>query len=122
MAKTYTELEAWGIFVGALVIGIVLTSVFWAFITVPEEIKEIKKEIKNASESPDESAAIETPREFVTFCEKIDGDASWDSTGFRQCTVEDSTEKNLIVMKLLCKRYNLTLSYGSYGVKCEGKI
>ena len=122
MAKTYTELEAWGIFVGALVIGIVLTSVFWAFITVPDEIKDIKKEIKNASQSPEESAVIEAPKEFVTFCEKIDGDSLWDSTGFRQCSVEDSTEKNLIVMKLLCKKYNLTLSYGSYGVKCEGKI
>ena len=44
MAKSYTELEAWGIFVGALVIGIVLTSVFWAIITVPEQEKQITKQ------------------------------------------------------------------------------
>ena len=121
MAKTYTELEAWAIFIGALVIGVVLTSLFWAFITVPDEVKEIKKEIKNASESA-ESENIEMPSDFITFCGKIDGEASWDNTGFRQCIVEDSTEKNLIVMKFLCRKYNLSLSYGSYGVKCEGKI
>ena len=45
MVKTYTELEAWTIFVGALVIGVVLTSVFWAFITIPEDVKKIEKEI-----------------------------------------------------------------------------
>ena len=48
MAKTYTELEAWGIFVGALVIGVVLTSAFWAFITIPEYVKNIEQEIENA--------------------------------------------------------------------------
>ena len=42
MAKTYSELEAWAIFVGALIIGIVATSVFWAFITVPEQVKHIE--------------------------------------------------------------------------------
>ena len=120
MAKTYTELEAWGIFVGALIIGVVLTSLFWAFITVPENLKEIKKEIANASGS-DDSIIVEAPSDFVTFCRTIDGEASWDSTGFRNCIVEDTSEKNLRVMRLLCKKFNLTLSYGSYGVKCEGR-
>ena len=118
MAKTYTELEAWAIFVGALVIGIVLTSVFWAFITVPEDVKKIEQEIKNATEA----VQIEAPNEFVTFCKKVDGISSWDNAGFRQCVVKDSSEKNLIVMNLLCKKFNLSLSYGSFGVRCEGKI
>ena len=117
MAKTYTELEAWGIFIGALIIGVVLTSVFWAFITIPEDVKRIDNEIKNASTS----VAIEKPNDFVTFCDTVDGVSNWDNTGFRQCTVKDTSEKNLIVMNLLCKKFNLSLSYGSFGVKCEGK-
>ena len=123
MAKTYTELEAWGIFVGALVIGVVLTSLFWALITVPEEVKEIEKEIENASKANvSEPINIEKPNDFITFCDKVDGASNWDNSGFRQCVVEDSSEKNLIVMNLLCKKFNLSLSYGSFGVKCEGKI
>ena len=51
MAKSYTELEAWGIFIGALVIGVVLTSVFWAIITVPEQEKKIDMQIEEASKS-----------------------------------------------------------------------
>ena len=118
MAKTYTELEAWAIFIGALIIGVVLTSVFWAFITIPEDVKKIEKEIENATESIN----IEMPSDFITFCDKVDGAPNWDNNGFRQCTVKDSSEKNLIVMDLLCKKFNLSLSYGSFGVKCEGKI
>lgn len=118
MAKTYSELEAWGIFAGALIMGVVLTSVFWAFITIPEEVKKIEKDIKNASEA----ISIEAPNDFITFCRKVDGLASWDNFGFRRCTVDSSSEKNLIVMNLLCKKFNLSLSYGSFGVKCEGKI
>ena len=118
MAKTYTELEAWGIFVGALIIGVVLTSLFWAFITVPENIKKIEQEIKNGTEP----VSLEKPNDFVTFCKKVDGISNWDNKGFRQCIVQDSSEKNLIVMNLLCKKFNLSLSYGSFGVKCEGKI
>src|SRR3989338_2811141 len=114
MAKTYTELEAWGIFIGALVIGIVLTSVFWAFITVPEDASEIEKEIDNATESIN----IDEPSDFITFCDKASGASSWDNMGFRQCVVEDTSERNLVVMRLLCKKFNLTLSYGSFGVKC----
>ena len=117
MAKTYSELEAWGIFIGALIIGIVLTSVFWAFITTPENIKKLEKEIKNASED----ISIEIPNEFITFCEEVDGTADWDSSGFRECVVKNPSEKNLVLMNLLCKKFNLTLAYGSYGVKCEGK-
>ena len=117
MAKTYTELEAWGIFFGALVIGVVLTSLFWAFITVPEDVKNIEKEIKNASESIN----IKKPSDFIAFCEKIDGVSNWDNSGLRQCVVQDYSEKNLVVMNLLCKKFNLSLSYGSFGVKCEGK-
>ena len=117
MAKTYTELEAWAIFIGALVIGVVLTSVFWAFITIPEEVKKIEKEIKSANETFN----VEKPNDFITFCDKIDGAPNWDNKGFKQCTVKEPSEKNLIVMNLLCKKFNLTLSYGSFGVKCEGK-
>ena len=118
MAKTYTELEAWGIFFGALIIGVVLTSLFWAFITVPENVKNIEKEIKNAYES----ISIKKPSDFIAFCEKIDGASNWDNSGFRQCVVQDYSEKNLVVMNLVCKKFNLSLSYGSFGVKCEGKI
>ena len=118
MAKTYTELEAWAIFVGALVIGVVLTSLFWAFITTPENVKKIEKEIKSANETFN----IEKPSDFITFCGKVDGTSNWDNDGFRQCIVKDASEKNLIVMNLLCKKFNLTLSYGSFGVKCEGQI
>ena len=117
MAKTYSELEAWAIFIGALIIGVVLTSLFWAFITIPEDIKKIEKEIKNATEE----VSIEKPEDFITFCKKVDGIGNWDNTGFRQCIVKDS-EQNLIVMNLLCRKFNLTLSYGSFGVKCEGKV
>ena len=117
MAKTYSELEAWAIFVGALIIGIVATSIFWAFITIPEEVKQIEKEIKHAGETFD----VVKPDDFITFCRKVDGAASWDSQGFRQCVLKDSSEKNLIVMNLLCRKFNLSLSYGSFGVKCEGK-
>src|SRR3989344_6762665 len=113
MAKTYSELEAWAIFVGALVIGIVLTSVFWAFITIPEDVKKIEKEIESANETFN----IEKPNDFITFCNKVEGAPSWDDKGFRQCILKDASEKNLIVMNLLCKKFNLSLSYGSFGVK-----
>ncbi len=102
MAKTYTELEAWAIFVGALIIGVVATSVFWAFITIPEDVKKIEKEIENATEA----ISIEKPNEFITFCDKVDGIPNWDNAGFRQCVVKDPSEKNLIVMNLLCKICN----------------
>ncbi|MBI2657729.1 hypothetical protein HYX08_03475 [Candidatus Woesearchaeota archaeon] len=117
MAKTYSELEAWAIFIGALVIGVVVTSLFWAYITVPEEVKELEKELKNSTET----FSIEKPADFIKFCKDVDGVPVWDSTGFRQCIHKDSTEKNLIVMNILCRKFNLSLSYGSYGVKCEGK-
>ena len=117
MAKTYTELEAWAIFVGAFIIGVVLTSVFWAFITIPENVKKIEKEIESANETFN----IEKPSDFITFCDKIDGVPNWDNKGFKQCVVKDTSEKNLIVMNLLCKKFNLSLNYGSFGVKCEGK-
>ena len=120
MAKNYTELEAWGIFIGALVIGIVLTSVFWAFITVPDTEKKIAEEIKQAGANSSGAMNIEEPKEFVTFCRQIDGSYRWDNTGLRECTVTDTSEKNLIVMNLLCKKFNLSMSYGSYGIKCEG--
>ncbi|MAG91875.1 hypothetical protein CMO83_04315 [Candidatus Woesearchaeota archaeon] len=116
MAKSYSELEAWGIFVGALIIGIVLTSVFWGFITIPEDAKNLEKEIGNASETVD----IEIPIAFIEFCDQVKGDPNWDNSGFRQCIVKEPTEKNLIVMNLLCKKFDLNLSYGSFGVKCEG--
>ena len=117
MAKNYTELEAWGIFIGALIIGIVLTSVFWAIITVPEQEKKIDEKIKEASLS-NQSLSISEPSEFVTFCRKVDGSYRWDNTGMRECTVSEISEKNIMVMVLLCKIFNLNLSYGSYGVKC----
>ena len=118
MAKTYSELEAWGIFIGTLIIGVVLTSLFWAFITVPEDVKKIEKEIKNSTEPIN----MEKPNDFIAFCNKVDGASNWDNKGFRQCIIKDSSEKNLIVMGILCKKFNLSLSYGSFGVKCEGKV
>ena len=117
MAKSYSELEAWGIFIGALIIGIVTTSVFWAFITIPENVKEIKKEINNATEV----VTLQRPSEFIEFCRQVDGSYIWDNVGFKQCTTGDISEKNIIAMNVLCKKFNLTLSYGSFGVKCEGK-
>ena len=121
MAKTYTELEAWAIFAGGLIIGVVVTSFFWAYITVPEDVRKIEEEIGNAS-SKNLSESVIIPNDFITFCRSIDGATNWDNTGFRQCIVADTSEKNLIVMNFLCKKYNLTLSYGSFGVKCEGKV
>ena len=118
MAKTYTELEAWAIFIGALVIGVVLTSVFWAYITIPEDAKKIGNQTKNLTESIN----MEKPNDFIAFCKQVDGVPNWDNKGFRQCIVQDSSEKNLIVMDFLCKKFNLSLSYGSFGVKCERKI
>ena len=120
MAKTYTELEAWAIFIGALIIGVVLTSVFWAFITIPEDVKNIEKEVKNATNLTE--FKVDTPNYFISFCKSVAGTSNWDNAGFRQCIVKDSSEKNLIVMNLLCKKFNLTISYGSFGVKCEGTI
>jgi hypothetical protein len=131
MAKTYTELEAWAIFIGALIIGIVLTSVFWAYITIPEEEKLIEFELENVVKSIHEEsnatdaaeiANIDAPEEFILFCDKLDGVAEWGNAGYRQCIVKKPTEKNLVVMNLLCKKFNLTLSYGSFGVKCEGTV
>ena len=122
MAKTYTELEAWGIFLGALIIGVVLTSIFWAYVTVPQEVKKIENEIKNGTNiNKSEIMGMQKPEDFINFCRKVDGAPIWDNSGFRQCTVKDSSEKNLVVMNLLCKKFNLTLNYGSFGVKCEGK-
>ena len=124
MAKSYTELEAWALFIGALIIGVVLTSLFWAFITIPEDVKKIEKEISNVTSSKNTSQLmnIEKPEDFIIFCKKVDGAPIWDNKGLRQCIVQDSSEKNLIVMNLLCKKFNLSLSYGSFGVKCEGKV
>ena len=121
MAKSYTELEAWGIFIGALVIGIVLTSVFWAIITVPEDEKRIEQEIK-AAEKDNVTFVMQEPRDFITFCQKVDGSYRWDNEGLRECTINDASEKSLIAMRVLCNKFNLSLSYGSYGVRCEGTV
>ena len=118
MVKTYTELEAWAIFAGALVIGIVLTSVFWAYITIPENAKSIGKE----DDSLSITETVTIPNDFISFCEDIHGKANWDNNGLRECLIEDSSEKSLIAMKLLCDKFNLSLNYGSFGVKCEGRI
>ena len=123
MAKTYSELEAWAIFASALVVGIVLTSLFWAYITVPAEVKNIENEIDNASKSNlSQQIITEIPNDFVKFCYTIEGTPYWDSTGAKSCSMDDYSQKNLIVMGFLCKKFNLTLSYGSFGVKCERKI
>lgn len=120
MAKTYTELEAWAIFIGAIVIGVVLTSLFWAYITIPDDAKQLEKEVNDASSNYSETVII--PADFIKFCKDIDGEAGWDGTGFRQCLIKDSSEKDLIAMNFLCKKFNLSLSYGSFGVKCEGRV
>src|SRR3989344_3832311 len=117
MPKTYTEMEAWGIFVGALIIGIVLTSLFWAFITKPKSDVPDEKIPDNHTES----ITVDVPEEFLKTCNKMRGEPTWDNSGFRQCSIEYFTDKDIIAMNLLCKKYNLSLTYGSFGVKCEGK-
>ena len=123
MAKNYTELEPWAIFIGALTIGVVLTSLFWAFIT-PAEVQKIEKEISNATKSQAVSVSmtLEKPEDFIAFCKAINGIPEWDSRGMRQCSREDFSEKSLSVMNFFCKKFNLSLSYGSFGIKCEGKV
>ena len=120
MAKTYSELEAWGIFAGALMIGIVVTSMFWAYITKPEDVKKLEEVLGNATLQ--NASLSEMPSKFLLFCDELNGVSIWDSSGFRQCILEDYSGQNLIKMNLLCKQFNLTLSYGSYGVKCEGTV
>ncbi len=127
MARNYTELEAWGIFIGGFVIAIVLTSIFWAYITLPESNEE--KQEYNASkeaENDNQNARLSKPDDFINFCRKVNGRSEWDSSGMKKCIIIDSSEKNLeknmVIMNLLCKKFNLTMTYGSYGVKCEGKV
>jgi len=88
--STYTSLEAWAIFAGGLIIGVVLTSFFWAYITIPKEVKDLKNE------------------------------AEGDSGGYRSCSIDSTEGKDVVVMNVFCKKFELNLSYGSYGVRCEG--
>ncbi len=114
--STYTTPEAWAIFAGGLLIGVVLTSIFWAIITIPDEVKILKKEAQGQSQELD----LKKPVEFINFCEELDGKAEWDSQGFRSCEIDSTEEKDVVVMNVFCKKFELNLSYGSYGVKCDG--
>ena len=111
---TYTAAETWSIFAGGLIIGIVLTSFFWAYITIPDEVKTLKEEAKSA-----DSLSLEKPVEFINFCEELDGKAEWDSAGYRSCSLESTNDKEVLVMSVFCKKFDLNMSYGSYGVRCE---
>ena len=111
---TYTAAETWSIFAGGLIIGIVLTSFFWAYITIPDEVKTLKEEAKSA-----DSLSLEKPAEFINFCEELDGKAEWDSQGYRSCSMESTDDKEVLIMSVFCKKFELNMSYGSYGVRCE---
>lgn len=114
--STYTAPEAWAIFAGGLVIGIVVTSFFWAYITIPDEVKDLKK---GAREQP-QQIELQKPADFIKFCEELDGTPEWDSRGFRSCALDSTDEKDVVVMSVFCRKFELNLSYGSYGVKCDG--
>jgi len=114
--STYTAAEAWAIFAGGLIIGIVLTSFFWAYITIPEDVRSLKKE---AAQQP-QQLELEKPVEFITFCEELDGQAEWDSGGYRSCSLDSTDGKDVVTMSVFCRKFDLNLSYGSYGVRCEG--
>ena len=87
-----------------------------------EEEKIIEEKLQNATKSNDSNFELVRPTDFERFCTKVDGKALWDNSGFRQCIMEEYTQKDLVSMNLLCKTYNLTLSYGSFGLKCEGTV
>lgn len=116
MAKnTYTAAEAWAVFFGGLLIGIVVTSFFWAYITVPKEVFNLDDgEIEKL-----ESVEIIKPVEFINFCEGVKGKAEWDDTGYRSCSLSSTDQKDVVVMSVFCKKFNLTMSYGSFGVECQ---
>ncbi len=114
--STYTSPEAWAIFAGGLIIGVVLTSFFWAYITIPKDVKDLKKA---AGQQP-QQIELSKPAEFISFCEDLDGKAEWDSGGYRSCSIDSTEGKDVVVMNVFCKKFELNLSYGSYGVRCEG--
>lgn len=118
MAKrhSYSAAEAWAIFVGGFIIGIVLTSFFWAYITIPEEVRNLDEE------TIEELGPMELtkPVEFINFCNGIKGTPEWDSSGYRKCVMDSTDEQDVIVMSVVCRKFDLNLSYGSYGVACEG--
>jgi len=119
MAKrTYTAPEAWAIFAGGLIVGVVFTSFFWAYTSIPPEVAQIKEEAKNL-----DTVELTRPIEFVRFCEGLEGKAEWDSEGYRSCSIDTTDDsKDVVAMSVFCKKFNLTMSYGSYGVRCHNDI
>ena len=100
MAKSYTEKEASTIFVAALIIGTVVTSIFWAiFVGFGNPVL---KEINSTNLT---SLEIVAPQDFINFCNAVDGTSVWDSSGFRQCSVEKPSDKNLITMNLMVEKW-----------------
>jgi hypothetical protein len=118
MAKrTYTSPEAWAIFFGGLIVGVVFTSFFWAYTSIPEEVKQIQQEAKDAT-----TIELTRPVEFIKFCEGLSGRVEWDSEGYRSCSIDTTEdEKDVVAMSVFCKKFNLTISYGSYGVRCHSE-
>jgi hypothetical protein len=116
MAKrTYTSPEAWAIFAGGLIVGVVFTSFFWAYTSIPPEVAQIQEEAKNA-----DTVELTRPIEFITFCEGLSGTVEWDSEGYRSCSIDTTNDnKDVVAMSVFCKKFNLTMSYGSYGVRCH---
>jgi len=113
---TYSAAEAWAIFFGGLIIGVVLTSFFWAYITIPEELRNIDEEVI------EEIGPVEfvKPIEFINFCKNVKGHPEWDNTGYRECILDSTDEKDVIVMSVFCRKFDLNMSYGSFGIKCQG--
>lgn len=109
----YTPTEAWAVLFGGLLMGIVITSFFWAYITVPQEVFNFD-EVEEVG-----SIEIIKPVEFINFCEGVKGKAVWDDTGYRSCSLTSTDQKDVVVMSVFCKKFNLTISYGSFGVKCQ---
>lgn len=114
--RSYSESEAWTILFGGFIVGIVLTSVFWAYATAPDEPETINE----SSLAGSNITILEPPHEFQEFCRKIKGKSEWDNTGFKKCGLAEYDDRNLMLMSVLCKKYGLNLMYGSSGVKCEG--
>ena len=67
--------------------------------------KKIEREIVNAS-AKNLSGSMSIPSDFDKFWKTVDGVSNWDNAGFRQSTLADTSDKNLIVMEFLCKKFN----------------
>lgn len=116
-AKRYNEVEAWSIFFGGLIIGIVISSMLWAYVTRPRTL--VQNDSMRHTQHSTELLSFERPHDFIRLCRQLDGTPKWDSTGFKECRVHDSSQESLASMNQLCKKYSLNLTYGSEGIVCQ---